>query len=421
MTSKRFPDGEDVNNDNGKSAREYDVRVTGEALTSAFGVRAGYGPKFPCYVTADQREATFVGWPEGNSIGVADLVAAGFVYTNAGDGVRCHYCGTGLRNWLYGDDPAAEHARLSPTCQFMVMTKGLEYVKLCSAAFGGERVTNPDEVLKKRHEDKAEAARKERREDEEREKAAESRTRISDVFETLMSKEEVCGGYELEACEAAIAVFLLRLRRRTEAVNDGGDKKNDHNYRPSSSLPAYKRDDNRRPLPFTADQIEEILLEMKDENNREISSDLYTAGLEYTAEYTAAAMEEEKEEDSSSRRSLSSTLLDRAEATEPGTSSTDGIVRLLLRELSDSKKRESFLVKESESGRQLCLICEGRRADVANLPCAHVVTCSDCYPYRGRGEGPTKAEADCFEPCRVCGAAVLSVLRLYGTDKTFTN
>ena len=42
--------------------------------------------------------------------------------------MRCFHCDGGLRLWERGDDPWLEHARWFPTCGFVLLIKGQEFV-----------------------------------------------------------------------------------------------------------------------------------------------------------------------------------------------------------------------------------------------------------------------------------------------------
>lgn len=47
------------------------------------------------------------------------------------DQVRCFHCDGGLRNWEPEDDVWFEHARWFPTCTFVNLVRGQEFVKHC--------------------------------------------------------------------------------------------------------------------------------------------------------------------------------------------------------------------------------------------------------------------------------------------------
>ena len=57
-----------------------------------------------------------------------DFAVAGFFYIGTGDTVKCFYCGGGLKNWLFNDNPYHEHARFYPSCSYIINKKGLRYI-----------------------------------------------------------------------------------------------------------------------------------------------------------------------------------------------------------------------------------------------------------------------------------------------------
>jgi hypothetical protein len=59
-------------------------------------------------------------------MGVNQLAAARFFFTNRGDVVRCAFCGVEIGQWK-GDDAFKDHQRWSPSCAFV---KGLFEGKL---------------------------------------------------------------------------------------------------------------------------------------------------------------------------------------------------------------------------------------------------------------------------------------------------
>uniref|UniRef100_A0A8C0TPV6 RING-type E3 ubiquitin transferase n=1 Tax=Canis lupus familiaris TaxID=9615 RepID=A0A8C0TPV6_CANLF len=56
------------------------------------------------------------------------LAAAGFFHTGQQDKVRCFFCYGGLQSWEQGDDPWTEHAKWFPRCEFLLQTKGRDFV-----------------------------------------------------------------------------------------------------------------------------------------------------------------------------------------------------------------------------------------------------------------------------------------------------
>ncbi|KAL1021579.1 hypothetical protein UPYG_G00015110 [Umbra pygmaea] len=118
---------------------------------------------YPEMELEESRLTTFHNWPTGAAVHPDVLARAGFFYTDKtffaitheqsdiryqqgnravvatscyeipvfvchGDNVKCFYCDGGLRNWETGDDPWQEHAKWFPRCDFLVQTRGRDYV-----------------------------------------------------------------------------------------------------------------------------------------------------------------------------------------------------------------------------------------------------------------------------------------------------
>nr|XP_053653956.1 baculoviral IAP repeat-containing protein 8-like [Cherax quadricarinatus] len=75
------------------------------------------------------RLKSFRGWPNTLKQRAEQLAEAGFFYRNLSDHVQCFYCGGGLRNWEAEDIPWNEHARWYPKCNFVLVNKGIEFIK----------------------------------------------------------------------------------------------------------------------------------------------------------------------------------------------------------------------------------------------------------------------------------------------------
>ncbi|XP_074538344.1 baculoviral IAP repeat-containing protein 7 [Halichoeres trimaculatus] len=83
---------------------------------------------YPEMDAEDTRLTTFHNWPTEASVQPDVLARAGFFYTGHGDNVKCFYCDGGLRNWEPGDDPWQEHAKWFPRCEFLIQSRGQEYI-----------------------------------------------------------------------------------------------------------------------------------------------------------------------------------------------------------------------------------------------------------------------------------------------------
>ncbi|KAI4873752.1 hypothetical protein NFI96_010610 [Prochilodus magdalenae] len=89
---------------------------------------AGGQAVYPEMESEDTRLTTFHNWPTGASVQPDILARAGFFYTGHGDNVKCFFCDGGLRNWEPGDDPWQEHAKWFPRCEYLLQSRGQEYV-----------------------------------------------------------------------------------------------------------------------------------------------------------------------------------------------------------------------------------------------------------------------------------------------------
>ncbi|NXC29572.1 BIR7B protein, partial [Campylorhamphus procurvoides] len=124
--------GEDVGNEELVSSPEYFDTVDGQLLSLLQQIindetALPYEPKHPAMITEEMRLSTFQNWPNSN-VHPEQLARAGFFYTGRGDVVRCFYCDGGLRSWSFADDPWLEHAAWHPWCQFLLQSKGREFV-----------------------------------------------------------------------------------------------------------------------------------------------------------------------------------------------------------------------------------------------------------------------------------------------------
>ncbi|XP_037667109.1 baculoviral IAP repeat-containing protein 7 [Choloepus didactylus] len=87
------------------------------------------GPALPEMGSPERRLASFSAWPPTAAVPPAQLAAAGFFHTGQQDKVRCFFCYGGLQSWEQGDDPWAEHATWFPRCEFLLRSKGRDFVR----------------------------------------------------------------------------------------------------------------------------------------------------------------------------------------------------------------------------------------------------------------------------------------------------
>uniref|UniRef100_A0A671FRG7 RING-type E3 ubiquitin transferase n=1 Tax=Rhinolophus ferrumequinum TaxID=59479 RepID=A0A671FRG7_RHIFE len=85
-------------------------------------------PAFPEMGSHELRLASFCDWPLTAVVRAELLAAAGFFHTGQQDKVRCFFCYGGLQSWEQGDEPWAQHAKWFPRCEFLLRTKGRDFV-----------------------------------------------------------------------------------------------------------------------------------------------------------------------------------------------------------------------------------------------------------------------------------------------------
>ncbi|NXI67436.1 BIR7B protein, partial [Anseranas semipalmata] len=100
-------------------------------------------PEYPEMVTEEMRLSTFQNWPQYTEMPPEQLARAGFFYTGQGDVVRCFYCDGGVRNWAFGDDPWREHAKWYPRCEFLLRSRGREFVNSVQESFASTLPSSP--------------------------------------------------------------------------------------------------------------------------------------------------------------------------------------------------------------------------------------------------------------------------------------
>ncbi|NXH73697.1 BIR7B protein, partial [Hydrobates tethys] len=131
--SCQFICGEDVGNQEMLPLQEIFDTVDGQFLSLLQGIDSEETalpnePEYPEMVTEEVRLSTFQNWPQYAGMHPEQLARAGFFYTGQGDVVRCFYCDGGVRNWSFGDDPWREHAKWYPGCEFLLRSRGRDFV-----------------------------------------------------------------------------------------------------------------------------------------------------------------------------------------------------------------------------------------------------------------------------------------------------
>uniref|UniRef100_A0A8C3MAR8 RING-type E3 ubiquitin transferase n=1 Tax=Geospiza parvula TaxID=87175 RepID=A0A8C3MAR8_GEOPR len=140
--SCQYVRGESAGNQEMLSLQEIFDTVDGQFLSVLQGIVSEETampnePEYPEMVTEEMRLSTFENWPQNSSMHPEQLARAGFFYTGRGDVVRCFYCDGGVRSWSLGDDPWREHAKWYPECEFLLHSRGREFVNSVQATFSG--------------------------------------------------------------------------------------------------------------------------------------------------------------------------------------------------------------------------------------------------------------------------------------------
>lgn len=86
-------------------------------------------PRYPDLSLFEARLVTFETWPASAQQKPADLAEAGFFYMGVEDKVKCFFCEKKLVKWRRTDDPWLEHIKHQPTCHFVLMNRGSDFVQ----------------------------------------------------------------------------------------------------------------------------------------------------------------------------------------------------------------------------------------------------------------------------------------------------
>lgn len=113
---------------NSSSSTNVSITATTPTDLQELGIQTHKGPRMSDYATVESRLRTYTNWP-GDLIQTPDMLSeAGFYYVGTGDQVRCFHCDGGLRHWDPQDDPWVEHAKWFPTCSFVRIIKGADFI-----------------------------------------------------------------------------------------------------------------------------------------------------------------------------------------------------------------------------------------------------------------------------------------------------
>ncbi|XP_065218477.1 E3 ubiquitin-protein ligase XIAP-like [Planococcus citri] len=104
------------------------------------------------YSTKEAREKSYRTWPSSANKEPKELYEAGFFYTKSEDSVQCFDCGFWYINWQICDDPWFLHAKLNPSCKFLLQMRGETFLKqveqvLASRKKASKRTRSADESI----------------------------------------------------------------------------------------------------------------------------------------------------------------------------------------------------------------------------------------------------------------------------------
>lgn len=114
--------------DPGKISHKRVTQKLSDISLEDIGLLEYKGPEYKPYLTFESRLETYKHWPDTLKQRPRDLAEAGFYHCAPADHVRCFHCGYGICNWEKVDDPWEMHAYWYPKCNFVVLTKGLDFI-----------------------------------------------------------------------------------------------------------------------------------------------------------------------------------------------------------------------------------------------------------------------------------------------------
>lgn len=309
------------------------------------GVQDHRIPRHPKFSTYDSRLNTFSQWPPSLAQKPHDLAEAGFYFTGRGDQVRCFHCDGGLRLWEREDDPWLEHARWFPTCGFILLIKGQEFVDEANAI--GARLAKVPQLMSPKARSESPLRRINSVTEQELQELMNSPNVIaalqmgieaSRVKQALRQRLEYIG----TPFHSPDSLVLAALEAQTEQIASADSE----NWATPPDSPSPAR--WRRPSP-------RIVEDSTDADNQSASSD-------------------SPDEEVHNVESLEPTQAKAAEAPPH--------IQDLHNDSSNSPEIIAPLTLEEENRRlkeaRLCKICMDSEVGVVFLPCRHLVTCCNC-------------------------------------------
>uniref|UniRef100_A0A0A9Y257 Apoptosis 2 inhibitor n=1 Tax=Lygus hesperus TaxID=30085 RepID=A0A0A9Y257_LYGHE len=326
-----------------------------EALKS-LGVYYHRIPRNPKYSTIESRLRTYSKWsPSFNQLPGA-LADAGFYYTGVGDKVRCFHCDGGLKEWKKFDIPWVEHARWFSDCTFLSMVKGPDFVK--------EAISTIPNALK-------------------------------------MELEQMRPQSQTQECHPVSEDYLMSLMSSSAAISAL-----EMGIEASRVKCALKQKVKATGTPYSEGEADLLIIACMDIQSEEGSSTfderssaspVFCRRVVRTREHIPEASED-SDEGEGAPAIVSPPDPVQKEIDNSNVQLQSPVTKKELLDTQDTQvtlEEENRLLKEA----RLCKVCLDREVVIVFLPCAHLVTCSDC--------------AQSLKDCPLCRQPIKATVRTF--------
>jgi len=352
----------------------------------------GNGPVHTNLVTQPARMKTFTNWPTSTGQLPEAMAEAGFFYIGILDHIKCFYCDGGLRNWEPADDPWREHARWFPSCTFVILNKGDEFIKK----------VNEDKppVIPQQYSCKPAGVSREPRRVSDQE--------LRDLIDTPIVQAALEMGMEVGKVKGALQRKIQQTGQpfiTTESLLEAILGWNyEYESDPDSDIEEDNdEDERRRPVP-------RMRISVAGANNRAAFSAQESSSAEASsssAEHSSGSGDEDMTTESN--ETIVKTPANRTPSGDSGIAVSNGTSsdeehhdeKSASNKTSQRKGGEMELEEEVRQLREArqCKICMDNEVGVVFLPCGHLVSCVRC--------------ATAVSVCAVCRAQIKAHVRTY--------
>ena len=97
-------------------------------VTLSADVKQYFRPNTPDKRFLYDRRISFNSWTRAHPL-PSELADAGFFYTGESDHVKCFHCDLVLHSWEPTGMPWHAHARFSPFCAYVIVEKGIDWIR----------------------------------------------------------------------------------------------------------------------------------------------------------------------------------------------------------------------------------------------------------------------------------------------------